>query len=57
MKLTKNQIKDYEMIHFHLVDLKNTLNDPKYTKEFCLDELQHIIDYVKHTIDIYSNKP
>jgi len=52
VKYTKKQIKDFELIHFHLVDLKNTMESPGYTKEVCIDVLQHIIGYIKGIIDL-----
>ena len=51
VKLTKNQQLNLENIHFHLVDLKNTINDDTYTKEDYLTILDHLIDFVKRIME------
>jgi len=46
MELTKNQRLNYENIHFHLVDLENTINDDHYTKRDYLKALKHLVEFI-----------
>jgi len=50
--LTEKQKLDYENIRFHLVDLKNTINDPIYTKKDYLRELTLLIAFIDHKITL-----
>lgn len=50
-KLTRNQRLVYSNIHFHLVDIRNTIKDTRYSKEDCLKLIELLVKFVERIME------